>query len=62
MITAEQMLVAIENAVIWERGSEHAWTCDAIIGADMLRDLVKLAAKAPLHYKKKHFITPPEIA
>ena len=55
MITAAQMLEAVGEEVCWERGSDHAWECDALIGYEALRALVVLAAKAPLHEKRKLF-------
>jgi hypothetical protein len=42
-----RLLWVIGKDVAWERGSEHPWTCDAIIDAWLLRQLVQLAAHAP---------------
>lgn len=55
MITAAQILESVADNVCWERGSEYAWECDAIVSPSLLRDLCKLAAKAPLYEKKKVF-------
>lgn len=52
-ITQAQLISAVEETVLWQQGSERSWTCDAIISADLLEGLVRLASKAPYRYKKE---------
>jgi hypothetical protein len=37
----------VREHACWERGSDRAWECDAIVGAKFLAKLTALASKAP---------------
>lgn len=42
----------VEENVSWQGGSESAWACDAIIGAQFLANLAGLAAQAPVRQRE----------
>lgn len=52
MTPLEQMRAFVERNVFWPW---RAWTCDALIDARLLEDLIKLAAMAPEEERTKVF-------
>jgi hypothetical protein len=46
--TIEHLNDAVRDAVCWQYGADHAWDCDALIGAADLEALADACADLPM--------------